>query len=274
MPSKSVALSANWSSNPDMANSAYSLQGKVALVTGGSRGIGRAIARLLGARGATVLVHGNQSAAAAQAVCDEIQQAGSKAAALLTDLAGDDAAKQLWRAADEALAALGLPAQIDILVNNAGVIDRAPIEEISPESFDHMVRVNWRAPFFIIQQGLPRLRDGGRIINLSSMGTRAAYPAMAGYAPTKAALEALTRLLAQQLGARGITVNAVAPGLTATDMNPVDPNTEAGAAALATIALGRFGQPPDIAEVVAFLASDAGGWVTAQCIEASGGQRL
>ncbi len=257
-----------------MTDESWSLDGKVALVTGASRGIGSAIAELLGARGATVLVHGHQSGEAAQRVCQRIERAGGRAAAVLANLDADDAAEQLWQAVDQRLAGLGLPAAVDVVVNNAGVIDRAPIEQISAESFDRMMRVNWRSPFFIIQQGLSRLRDGGRIINLSSMGTRAAYPAMAAYAPTKAALEALTRLLAQQLGSRGITVNAVAPGLTTTDMNPVDPATEAGAAALATIALGRFGEPMDIAEVVAFLASDAGRWVTAQCIEVSGGQRL
>lgn len=221
-----------------------------------------------------MFVHANRSLAAADAVAESIAQAGGKARVLQADLGQPDGPERLWQAFDQACLALGLTPHLDIVVNNAGVIERGPIESVTPESFDAMVMVNFRAPFFISQLALPRLRDQGRLIFLSSMGTRAAYPAMAVYAPTKAALEALTRLLAQQLGPRGITVNAVAPGLTTTDMNPVDPNSPAGAAALATIAQGRLGRPQDIAEVVAFLASDAAQWVTAQCIEASGGQRL
>jgi NAD(P)-dependent dehydrogenase (short-subunit alcohol dehydrogenase family) len=137
-----------------------------------------------------------------------------------------------------------------------------------------MLQVNLKAPFFLIQGAIPRLRDGGRIINISSMGTRAAYPGMAAYAPAKAGLEALGVLLAAELGPRGITVNAVLPGATATDMNPRARDPAQAAAIAGTVALRRVGQPEDIAAIVLFLASAAGGWVTGQRIDASGGQRL
>lgn len=250
------------------------LIGKVALVTGASRGIGRAIALALARRGADVLVHVNRSRQAGERLVAEIGEMGRRAWCMTVDLEGRDAGLRLWQACDEALLAAELPAACDILVNNAGVIDRAVIEDVMPDAFDRMLAVNLRSPFFVIQHGLKRLRDGGRIINISSMSTRVAYPGMAVYTPTKASINALTLLLAQHLGPRGITVNAVAPGLTVTDMNPVDAASEAGRAAIDTIALGRLGLPSDTADVVAFLASDAARWVTGQCIEVSGGQRL
>lgn len=250
------------------------LRGKVALVTGASRGIGRSIALALAAKGAFVAVHYGQSAEAAHAVVGQIEAAGGHAVAVAADLAQRGAPFELFASLDGLLQArLGSP-KFDILVNNAGIGKRATIEDISEADFDRILQVNLKAPFFIIQQALTRLRNGGRIINVSSMGTRAAYPVMAAYTPSKAGLEALTVLLAEQLGARAITVNAVLPGATATDMNPAasDPS---GARELAkTIALRRVGQPEDIADIVSFLASDAARWVTAQRIDASGGQRL
>ena len=251
-----------------------SLSGKVALVTGASRGIGRAIALSLGARGALVVVHYAQAAAAARAVVEQIEAQGGQALAIGADLAQSGSAQRLFGAFDTALSARCGDVHFDILVNNAGIGTRAPIEAVSEDDFEHMLKVNLQAPFFIIQQALSRLRDGGRIINISSMVTRAAFPAMAAYAPCKAGLEALTMLLAAQLGPRGITVNAVLPGATATDMNPAACVPESASALAQTIALQRVGQPEDIAAVVAFLASEAGRWVTAQRIEASGGQRL
>ncbi|MNV82889.1 3-oxoacyl-[acyl-carrier-protein] reductase FabG [compost metagenome] len=137
-----------------------------------------------------------------------------------------------------------------------------------------MLQVNLKTPFFLIQHCLPLLRDAGRIINISSMGTRAAYPEMSVYAPAKAGLEALTLLLASELGARGITVNAVLPGATATDLNQRARDPEISRVIARTIALGRVGQPEDIADIVAFLASHEGRWVTGQSIDATGGQRL
>jgi NAD(P)-dependent dehydrogenase (short-subunit alcohol dehydrogenase family) len=250
------------------------LQGRVALVTGASRGIGRAIALKLAARGAFVAAHYNASLDAARELVAQIESAGGAAVALAADLGQADAPRRLFEAFDAELHERGLPAQLHILVNNAGVGKRATIEDVSEADFDHILQVDLKSPFFIIQQALPRLQDGGRIINVSSMGTRAAYPVMAAYAPAKAGLEALTLLLAEHLGPRGITVNAVLPGATATDMNPGARNPESAARLAQTIALRRVGQPEDIADIVAFLASDAARWVTAQRIDASGGQRL
>ncbi len=251
-----------------------SLAGKTALVTGASRGIGRAIALALGRRGAHVAVHYNAAAGAASEVVGQIEAAGGRAWALQADLADPQAAARL---ADETRAALRERTGsdgLDILVNNAGVGLRARLPEVTPQDFDRVLQVNLKTPFFLIQHCLPFLRDGGRIVNVSSMGTRAAYPEMSVYAPAKAGLEALTLLLASDLGARGITVNAVLPGATATDLNARARDPELSRAIAQTIALGRVGQPEDIADIVAFLASHEGRWVTGQRIDATGGQRL
>jgi NAD(P)-dependent dehydrogenase (short-subunit alcohol dehydrogenase family) len=250
------------------------LSGKVALVTGASRGIGRAIALALAREGAFVLVHGRQPSAEATAVVSEIESSGGAAAAVFADLQGDDGPTTLLQQTDTLLTQRRGDTGLDILVNNAGVIRRETIESVTHAEFDRTLGVNLRAPFFLIQQSLGRLRDGGRIINISSMGARAAFPSMAAYAPAKAGIEALTRLLAVQLGPRGITVNAVSPGLTDTAMNRVKLGTPAAEQVIATIALGRIGQPADIADVVGFVASDDARWVTGQCIEVSGGQSL
>ncbi|HEX9469404.1 MAG TPA: SDR family oxidoreductase [Bradyrhizobium sp.] len=250
------------------------LSGKIALVTGASRGIGQAIARRLAAEGAIVAVHYNSAATAAHACVAEIAANGGTGFAIRADLSDRGGAAALAeRFASELTSRYASPA-FDILVNNAGVSKRAPIEDITEDDFDLLLQVNLKSPFFLIKALLPQLREGGRIVNISSMGTRAAYPTMAVYAPAKAGLEALTRLLAVHLGGRRITVNSVMPGATATDMNAAARDPVASRAVADTIALGRVGQPDDIAKVVAFLASDEGGWVTGQQIDASGGQRL
>ena len=250
------------------------LSGKVALVTGASRGIGRAIALKLAREGAFVLVHGRQPSAEAAEVVRDIESTGGAAAAVFADLEGDDGPTTLLQQSAALLMQRCGDTGLDILVNNAGVVRREPIESVTHAEFDRTIAVNLRAPFFLIQQSLSRLRDGGRIINISSMGARAAFPSMAAYAPAKAGIEALTRLLAVQLGPRGITVNAVSPGLTDTAMNRVKLGTPAADQVIATIALGRIGQPADIADVVGFVASDDARWVTGPCIEVSGGQSL
>lgn len=250
------------------------LENKVALVTGASQGIGLAVARKLAAQGAFVVIQGNRSMQAAADAVRDIESHGGRAAAVQADLAQEDGAARLCERLDALLRnRLGCP-DLDILVNNAGVIKREPIEAVTPAQFDLTLNVNLKAPFFLIQGLLPRLRDQGRIINVSSMGTRVAFPAMAAYAPAKAGLEALTRLLAVHLGPRGITVNTVSPGLTETGMNPQLAGSEAARQAIAGIALGRLGRPDDIADVIAFLAGEEARWVTAQCIEVSGGQRI
>lgn len=250
------------------------LDGKVALVTGASRGIGRAIAIRLAADGATVAVHYGASRAEAELTLAELERAGGRGFLVQADLAAPGAPAQLADSFSRELLARSGDAAFDILVNNAGIGRRALIEEITEDEFDRMIGVNLKAPFFLIQALLPSLREGGRIVNVSSMGTRAAYPFMPVYAPSKAGLEALTRVLAVHLGPRAITVNAVTPGATATDMNAGARDPETARAVARTIALGRVGQPDDIARVVGFLASAEGGWVTGQIVDASGGQRL
>ncbi|MEJ8570502.1 SDR family oxidoreductase [Microbaculum marinum] len=250
------------------------LEGKVALVTGASRGIGRAIALRLGGMGATVAVHYNSAEVKAREVVEAIEAGGAKAFAVRADLGDRGGADELVAQLDKELEAATGSNGLDILVNNAGTGTRNTIEQVTEEEFDHVIQVDLRSPFFLIQKCLARMRDGGRIVNVSSMGTRAAYPAMAAYAPAKAGLEALTLLLAAHLGPRNITVNAVLPGATATDFHPGAQDPVMSKQIAQTIALGRVGQPEDIADIVAFLASDKGRWVTAQKIDASGGQRI
>lgn len=252
--------------------------GRTALVTGGSRGIGGAIARRLAADGAIVFVHYGHRDTEAKETVAAIERAGGHAAAIKAELGTgpDDGVALLWDQFDAACAALDRPAELDILVNNAGMTLPGRLGEATLADYDRMMALNTRAPFFVTQQGLHRLRDGGRVVNLSSAVTRLALPDAIAYAMTKAAVEVFTVVLAKELGPRRITVNAVAPGWTDTEPNaPVlhgDPETAAGIAA--QTALGRFGQPSDVAAVVAFLAGPDGGWVTGQVLDASGGIRL
>ncbi len=253
-----------------------SLAGKIALVTGASRGIGRAIALRLGSEGALVAVHFNRDRAAAQASIAAIVAAGGAAFAIAADFAAPYAAEQLFVAFDACLRQRGDRPRLDILVNNAGIGSRQPLEAVAPEDFERMIAINLRAPFFVMQQALPRLVDGGRIVNISSTAARIAYAETPLYAATKAGLEALTLSTAKRLGSRRITVNAVAPGATRTDLNPLarDPESEPAKLIASETILGRIGEPADIANVVAFLATDQAGWITGQIIEASGGLRL
>ena len=250
------------------------LAGKVAVVTGASRGIGRSIALKLAEAGAAVVVHYGARAEAAAAVAGEITAAGGHAVVFGADLADAAAVRGFWERLDSVLADRFGQTVLDILVNNAGVGGAATIGQITEAELDRVLQVNFKAPFLLIQGAIPRLRDGGRIINISSMGTREAYPGMAAYGPSKAALEALTMLLAVELGPRGITVNAVRPGATATDMNTRARDPETSQVIAATVALGRVGQPEDVADTVLLLASQQAGWITGQRIDASGGQRL
>ena len=248
--------------------------GKLALVTGASRGIGRAIAERLGADGAYVIVHYNRAVEEAEVTLASIRSSGGQGILVQSDLAEAEGANVLVSRVTSVLTKQFADPRLDILVINAGVGGGAPFADATPVDFDRTVTVNLRAPFFVIQGLLPHLRDGGRIINISSIGTRAAFAHMAVYAPAKAGLEALTRILANELGRRGITVNAVSPGATATDMNPRARDPKTAQAVASTIALGRVGRPADIAAIVAALASPDGAWITGQTIDASGGQRL
>jgi len=252
------------------------LDGKVALVTGSSRGIGRGIATRLARDGALVAVHYGGNEAAAEETAATITEAGGRAFLVGAELGVPDDVDTLLAGLEAGLRAHG-ESTIDILVHNAGLnFMGRPIEVLTPEEFDKMVAVNIKAPFFLTQRLLPRLRDGGRIINISSVSTRVASSGGSiGYPLTKGALDVFSRTLAKYLGPRGITVNAVAVGYTHTDMT-------AGALAdpahlqrnIGVTALGRIGQVPDIADAVAFLASDDARWITGTKIDVTGGVNL
>ena len=247
------------------------LAGKTALVTGASRGIGRAIARRLAADGALVAVHYANSQAAATETVAAIQADGGRAFPVRAELGTDGDVDTLFAGLEAGLSGQ----RLDILVNNAAARAAAFIEQATPKEFDRMFAVNVRAPLFIIQRALPLLRDGARIINISSSDTRVALPLELAYAMTKGAVNVMSQTLANALGARGITVNAVAPGPTDTDMTAfLRDNPEVQAATASATALGRVGQPADIADAVAFLASDDARWITGQLLDVTGGMWL
>ncbi|NEC91787.1 SDR family oxidoreductase [Streptomyces sp. SID12501] len=252
------------------------LAGKTALVTGGSRGIGRAIAERLGSDGALVAVHYGRNGAAADEVVETIRAKGGAAFMVHSELGRARDVETLWESYDRQVLEHSGSTDLDILVNNAGITPRGEIEETTAEAFDEAVAVNMRAPFFVTQHGLKRLRDGGRIINTSSGATRIALTDIIAYAMTKGAVDAFTFTLAKALGTRGITVNSVAPGIIDTDINAswLRGNAAAEESAAALSALGRVGRPEDVADIVAFLASDDARWVTGQNIDATGGSQL
>ncbi|MER8046479.1 SDR family oxidoreductase [Streptomyces sp. NPDC094032] len=244
------------------------LKGKTALVTGGSRGIGRAVAERLARDGARVAVHYGSNEAAAEETVGAILAGGGEAFAIGQELGVPGDAEALWKAFDAHADGL------DILVNNAGIGTSAPFSSIGEEEYERIFAVNTKAPFFLAQLGAERLRDGGRIVNVSTgLSHAAVMPELIAYAMSKSALDTFTRYLSKVLGPRGITVNAVAPGIVDTDVNAgwLRGNEEAWAGAAAMSALGKVGEPSDIADVVAFLASHDGRWVTGQWIDATGG---
>ncbi|MFW5417897.1 SDR family oxidoreductase [Nocardiopsis sp. CNT-189] len=252
------------------------LEGKNALVTGASRGIGRAIAERLAADGATVAVGYANRPDAADRVVAAITAAGGTAFPLPAALGAHGDAAALWAAYDTAIADHTDRTGVDILVNNAALGNSPDLDTITEAEFDALFATNVRAPLFIVQQARERLRDGGRIINISSGTARLAMPGIMAYGATKGALDTLTLNLAQLLGPRGITVNSLAPGIVDTDTNAGwlrgDPDAQAWAASLA--ALGRVGRPDDISGIAAFLASDDARWVTGRTIDATGGALL
>lgn len=252
-----------------------SLKGKTALVTGASRGIGRKIAERLAADGAIVAITYNASKDGADEAVAVIEQAGGSAFALHADLSDANAIPALFGRLDDELVGRKGGKAFDILINNAGNAGWGGLPDATPESWDTMIAVHARAPFFVTQSAVSRLADGGRIVNLSSALSTRPQPMVPIYSMAKAAINNLTHALAMELGPRRITVNAVAPGWTRTDMNAaVRENADMVKAIEGDTALGRFGETEDIASVVAFLVSDEGRWVTGQVIEASGGYRL
>lgn len=251
------------------------LTGKIALVTGASRGIGRGIALRLAQEGAIVAVHYGSKQLAAKQVVHQIEQNGGTAFAIGADLRTLNGIHELYALLDEALLQRTGDNRFDILVNNAGMGQILTLEETTEQSFDEVMSMNVKAPLFVTQQALPRLKDGGRIINISSFVTRVASPSVFTYSMSKGAIDTLTLALAQQLGSRYITVNAIQPGIINTEMNAgtlQDPHGQKMAAGLSTFK--RWGEPEDVADIAAFLASSDSRWITGQFIDASGGSHL
>jgi 3-oxoacyl-[acyl-carrier protein] reductase len=246
------------------------LTGKVAVVTGASKGIGAGIAEELAKDGASVIVNYASSAAGAEAVVAKIKNAGGKAKAVHADVSKPAEAKQLMDAAVKEFGGL------DILVNNAGVYDFLPLEQITEAHFDRMFNLNVRGLLFATQAAAGAIgKRGGSIINIGSMASQTPPPAASVYSATKAALDAITRSLAAELGPRKILVNAVLPGPVETEgVKSMGGDGDQFIAQLVSrTPLGRIGQPKDIATVVSFLASEDGGWITGQIIPVAGGLR-
>ncbi|MDB5580115.1 MAG: family oxidoreductase [Bradyrhizobium sp.] len=254
------------------------LEGRIALVTGASRGIGRAVAEALAGDGAAFIgVHYSSNVAAARQVVEALEDLGTQAALIQADLAHDVVAN-VKRAVDqfrtEVTARFGQP-RIDILVNNAGIDAHRSLTETDEKTFDEVVSVNLKAPFFLIGELLPLFARGGRIINLSTAYTRLAAPTHAAYAAAKGGLSTLTLALAAEFGQHGVTVNAVAPALIVTDINAAWLNTPGAREMVAAGSVfGRTGKTDDVADVIRFLASDESRWITGQTIEVSGGTRI
>jgi 3-oxoacyl-[acyl-carrier protein] reductase len=252
------------------------LQGKTALVTGASRGIGRATALALAEAGAHVLVHYGRSVKEAESLVAEIQARGGRADAIAADLGTQDGAARLGK---QVRAIVG--DRLDVLVLNAGITKAATIADHTVEDFDNLFATNVRGPFFLVQQLLPVLGEGSSIAVISSLGARMVVgkpglenPSILAYASTKGALETLVKNWAAILGPSGIRVNAVAPGVIDTDLSSFT-KTEAGrTTAMGMQALKRLGRPEDAADVVAFVVSDAARWITGASIPVDGGSKL
>jgi 3-oxoacyl-[acyl-carrier protein] reductase len=252
------------------------LQNKTALVTGASKGIGRATAAALARAGAHVLVHYGRSTQEAESLVAEIQTKGGRATAISVDLEAPDGASLLAKKVHSIVGD-----RLDVLVLNAGISKAARIAEYTVEDFDSLFATNVRGPFFLVQQLLPVLGEDSSIVVISSLGARMVVgksglenPSILAYASTKGALETLVRNWAAILGPSGIRVNAVAPGVIDTDMSSFT-KTEAGReVALGMQALKRLGKPDDVADVVAFVASDAARWITGASIPVDGGSKL
>jgi 3-oxoacyl-[acyl-carrier protein] reductase len=245
------------------------LKGKTALVTGASRGIGRASALAIARLGAQVLVHYGRGAKEAGDVVSEIRKAGGKADAIAVDLAAADGPHKLAR---QARAIVG--DRLDILVANAGIAKAAVIEDTTVEDFDALFAVNVRAPFFLVQQLLPIMHEGSSVVLLSSLAAHAVVGTLPAYAATKGAIDTLVKHFASALGARGIRVNAVAPGVVATDMSSFAKTNEGRDFTLGLQTMKRIAQADDIGDVVAFLASSEARWITGDTVHVDGGSKL
>ena len=238
---------------------------QVALVTGASRGIGAAIAQRLARDGFTVIVNYTESAEPAEALVRTIQQAGGQALAAKADVSKPTDVQRLFDAAEAAFGG------VDVLVNNAGIMSLANIADADDASFDRQIAVNLKGTFNTLREAATRLRSGGRIVNFSSSVVALLQPTYAIYAATKAGVEAMTSVFAKELRGRDITVNAIAPGPTATDLFLKGKPAELVDRLSKLAPLERLGQPEDIANTVAFLAGPDAGWINGQVLRANGG---
>jgi 3-oxoacyl-[acyl-carrier protein] reductase len=247
------------------------LQGKVAVVTGASKGIGAGVAKTLAAAGAAVVVNYASSKEGADRVVAAIEQQGGKAIAVQSDVSKAADVERLFAETKKAFGAL------DILVNNAGVFQVAPLEAVTEEEFHRQFNTNVLGTLLATREAARHFGpEGGSVINVTSVASVGAMPNSVVYSSTKGAVDSITRVLAAELAPRKIRVNAVAPGMTATEGAEVlmrDVSPEQQQSMLATIPMGRIGQPEDIAQTVLFLASDESSWLTGERITSSGGQR-
>ncbi len=241
------------------------LQGKVAIVTGASRGIGAEIALTLANAGAKVIINYVKNKLAADKVCTDIADAGGESFAVQADVSDPRAVRRLF---DEATQHFG---RVDILVNNAGILIFKKIADMQDDEFNQIVDVNLKSVFYTLREAATRLADNGRVINISSTVTRLMLPKYGPYAATKGAVEQLTRIFAREMGDKGITVNTVSPGPVYTELFRAGKTEEDIQRMAAMSSLGRIGEIDDIAQIVLFLASDEARWVTGQDIGANGG---
>jgi 3-oxoacyl-[acyl-carrier protein] reductase len=246
-------------------NDQRDLEGKVAIVTGASRGIGRAVATRLAKDGFAVVVNYAGNRAEAEAAVGEIEKGGGRAVAVQTDVSDAAAVTRLF---DEAEKEFG---GVDVLVNAAGVMRTVPIAETDDATYDRTFSVNTKGTFNTLRQAAKRLRDGGRVVNISTSVLGLALPGYGAYVASKAAVEALTRVFANELRGRGVSVNAVAPGPTATALFLEGKPQEVIDRMAKMPPLERLGQPEDTAALVAFLAGPDGGWVNGQTVRVNGG---
>ena len=249
---------------------------KIALVTGGSRGLGKDMAQNLAQKGLDVILTYHTKQAEAEGVVAEIKALGQRAVALQLDASNVSTFDSFFEQVQAALRDTFGTDRFDFLINNAGTGLYAPYAETSEQQFDEVLNIHFKGPFFLTQQALPLLNDGGGIINISSGLTRIIYPGSSTYASMKTAMETLTKYQAKELGSRGIRVNIVAPGAIETDFGGgrTRDNKEINAHIASLTALGRVGLPTDIGPVVAFLCTDEARWIDAQRIEVSGGQGI
>lgn len=250
---------------------------KIAFVTGGSRGLGENMAIALAKKGHDIVITYNSQKEKADAVVNQIEATGRKATALQFDASKPGAVSQLITDLKETLRKTWNRNTFDFLINNAGIGATIPFEKSTEQDFDNFMNIHFKSVYFLSQQALPLMNDGGRIVNVSSGTTRFVNPGYSIYASMKGAVEVLTRYIAKEIGSRKITVNVVAPGPVETDFNNAavrNAPAERKNMLAANTALGRIGQPDDIGGVIAFLCSEEAGWINGQRIEASGGINL